>query len=152
MSTNSRHTPTGTDTVAFKEPVEIHFDGSHCDGRHASAIGFTLTDATDTTLAETNQEISYTTSVQTELTALHKALTHALSIGVRDITIHTDCHPVLELLRDDAHTNKDQLRALVEDTKELLDEFNTTTLTKIARTDNTTSDSLARSALDAASD
>lgn len=157
MSTNSSNASRGvtapqpaapTDPLVFKEPVQAHFDGSHSTGKNRCAVGFVLTDATGKTLVRNHFEIDYTTSVQTEATALIHALNTAQDLGVRHLNIFGDCSSVIEIVRGDASTSKEDLRTLTDTAQSLLNNFEKTTLEHIKRSQNTTADSLAHTPLD----
>lgn len=157
MSTNSSNAskgvtgpqPAATDKpMVFKEPVEIHFDGSHSSGKNSSAVGFEITDATGNVLTRDHFEINYTTSVQTEFKALIHALNTAKDIGIRNLDIYGDCSSVIELARGDVNTNKEELATLTERARKLLDAFENSSIAHVNRTRNSIADSLAHTALD----
>lgn len=157
MSTNSSNAidgvtapepPTTGDTNVFKEPVDIHFDGSHSTGKNAAAIGFVITDANGSVLTRKNFEIDYTTSVQTEFKALTHALQAAKDLGVQNMRVYGDSLSVIELARGDVETNKPALKTLTHQARTLLTAFDNYYLNHVKRSQNSVADSLAHTALD----
>lgn len=157
MSTNSRgnaqpgvtapQTP-DSDTLVFKEPVEIYFDGSQSNGKTASAIGYVLKDATGRELTRQHFEIDFTTSVQTEFKALIHALETAYEFGINKLEVYGDCSSVIDLTTGDATTNKPPLQRITNRAQALLNDFSESTIKHITRSDNHPADSLAHTALD----
>lgn len=156
MSINTSSTNTGVtdlqptvtdDPQVFKEPVEIHFDGSHSTGKNLAAVGFIITDATGRVLEHNNFEIDYTTSVQTEFKALIHALNAAKDIGIQNARIYGDCSSVIELARGDV-TTKDDLATVTDTAQSTLSTFDSYVIAHIDRSQNTLADSLSHTALD----
>ncbi len=151
MSTSS---PTQTEVeplATIVAPLHIQFDGSlrrpDDHDEPSAAIGYRLADAMGNSVAEESYRLAYWRSnTHVEYDALIAALKHAAALDYTGhLTIHGDAESVFRVVDpDDFPTANDRFtQRYAEQTRELLEQFESYSLDHRPQQSNTTADGLA---------
>ena len=108
-----------------------------------AGIGAVLRSDSGEILGEIGKGIGVTTNTVADYAALIEGLEMALEKGVREVNVFVDSPVVAGHLLEGHMVRADHLRPLVERVRQLLDQFSTWSLTRVARQLNPESDLLA---------
>ena len=108
-----------------------------------AGIGAVLQSESGEVLGEIRRSIGVTTNTVADYTALIEGLEMALDRGVREVNVFVDSALVTGHVVDGYMVRADHLRPLVEQVRQLLDQFSTWSLTHVPRNLNLESDLLA---------
>jgi ribonuclease HI len=113
------------------------------DPNGPAGIGAVLQSESGEVLGEIGRGIGVATNTVADYTALIEGLEMALDRGVREVDVFVDSALVTGHLVDGYMVRADHLRPLVEQVRQLLDQFSTWSLTHVPRKLNLESDLLA---------
>jgi len=112
-----------------------------------AGIGAVLRSDSGEVLGEIEKGIGVATNTVADYTALLEGLEMALEKGVREVSVYVDSPVVAGHLVEGYMVRADHLRPLVEQVRQLLDEFSTWSLTRVPRKSNLESGLLAKRAI-----
>jgi ribonuclease HI len=115
-----------------------------------AGVGAVLRSESGEALGEIGRSVGVATNTVADYTALIEGLEMALDKGVRDIDVYVDSPVVAGHLSEGYMVRADQLRPLVEQVRQLLDQFSTWSLTRVSRKLNLESDLLANQGIEQA--
>ena len=126
----------------------INTDGASQGNPGPAAIGATIKDEQGRLLASISQRIGQTTNNQAEYRAIIAALEKATSLGAEQVDIHSDSELVVRQINGGYRVKKATLKPLHQKVKQILNQFESSTITHIPRQQNKEADSLANMALE----
>jgi len=115
-----------------------------------AGVGAVLRSESGEVLGEIGRSVGVSTNTVADYTALIEGLEMALDNGVRDIDVYVDSPVVAGHLSEGYMVRADHLRPLVEEVRQLLDQFSTWSLTRVPRKLNLESDMLANQGIERA--
>lgn len=130
-----------------KESVIIHLDGASRGNPGPAAFGFVIANG-DGLIAEEAGRLDPTTNNVAEYTALVRALTEAHQRGLQDLNIFSDSELMVKQINGQYRVKNEQLKPLYEQATELIDQFDSVTLTHVRREQNKRADELCNLVLD----
>ncbi|MCG1002183.1 MULTISPECIES: ribonuclease HI [Halobacterium] len=141
-----------TDITAVVEPdrggrVHAYFDGASRGNPGPAAVGWVLVSG-DGIVAEGGERIGRATNNQAEYEALLTVLEAAAEFGFDEVEIRGDSQLVEKQVKGAWDTNDPELREKRVRARELLERFESWTLTHVPREVNDRADELANEALD----
>jgi ribonuclease HI len=113
------------------------------DPTGTAGIGAVVRAESGEVLGEVGRSIGLATNTVAEYTALVEGLQLALDKGVSDVSVLVDSAVVAGHLADGYRVRADHLRPLVEQARQLLDQFSTWSITRVSRESNLDADLLA---------
>jgi len=131
------------------ESVEatLYFDGASRGNPGEAATGFVIENRHLT--IEDGTEFDELTNNEAEYHALIEGLEYALGEGVTDITVKGDSQLVIRQVTGEYACNAENLTGLLDRVHELLEQFNSYTITHVPRERNERADTAANNTLDA---
>ena len=132
--------------------VIIFTDGAARGNPGPASIGVTIKDAQGKLIASVSKRIGTKTNNQAEYIAIIAALEKAISLGARQVDLHSDSELVVRQINGSYRVKKDTLKPLYQQVKQLQNSLESFTITHIPRRQNAEADSLANRALDSAVD
>lgn len=127
--------------------AHVYFDGACRGNPGPAAVGWVIV-TSDGIVAEGNERIGRTTNNQAEYQALIRALRGARDYGFDTLELRGDSELIVKQVNGAWNTNDPELRELRVTVRELLDGFDSWSLSHVPREINERADNLANEALD----
>ncbi len=128
--------------------IFINTDGASRGNPGPAAIGVTLKNSDEETVATISEKIGITTNNQAEYRALIAGLKKALSLGVKEVVIRADSELMVKQLLGQYRVKSAELKPLYEEVKKLSSGLVNCKIMAIPRERNKEADKLANQALD----
>ena len=131
-----------------KNCLTIYVDGASRGNPGPAGIGIVIEDEKGITKAKISGYIGETTNNQAEYKALIMGLREAAKLKAEHVDIRTDSKLLAEQIQGNYKVRNANLRLLFQQVKQLLADFESSTIAFIPRYQNATADALANQALD----
>jgi ribonuclease HI len=129
--------------------AHVYFDGASRGNPGPAAVGWVVVTG-DGIVAEGNERIGEATNNQAEYVALERALEVAADYGYDRVELRSDSELVVRQVTGEWRTNDPTLKEHRVRARELLERFDSWSITHVPREINERADELANEALDAA--
>jgi ribonuclease HI len=138
---------TNTEKSTKIDKVVIYADGASRGNPGEAAIGAIIRNEQGRLIATISQRIGTTTNNQAEYRAVIAAMEKAIRLGARHVELNSDSELVVKQLSGRYRVKKAALKPLYRRVKQLESNFESLTITRIPRQQNTEADRLANQAL-----